>query len=269
MSAFETADLVATVITVPFLAWYGFTSWAYWVPPLKKEVLEKTGLEVPLPDSLWRASLNLVLAPVSDMWAQYWAIEWSVFGVLVHALLVLFLGSLFKTQAKDAQWFLLRVFGYLGTIVSWMFEFISAPSTPAVAPAAKKTAPDAAPAPATKKNARGKSPGPAAAPDAPAAPAAPVPAAPAAPAAPVPGSPATPAKKARAKSPARAKSQVHQQPGILVGKSVRSMHAAHGKKKYKATVVSITGDWCVIKWEDDDTTDTRKHVNELTLLHDE
>jgi hypothetical protein len=89
------------------------------------------------------------------------------------------------------------------------------------------------------------------------------------PAAPVPDAPAAPAKKARAKSPARAKSQVHQQPGILVGKSVRCMHATHGKKKYKATVVSIIGDWCVIKWEDKDTTDTLKHVDELTLLHDE
>jgi hypothetical protein len=238
MSAFETADLVATVITVPFFVWYGCTSWAYLIPPLKKEALEKTGIEIPLPDSLWRASLNLVLAPVSDMWAQYWALEWSVFGVLVHALLVLFLGSLFKTQAKDAQWLLLRVFGYLGTFVSWMFEFISAPSTPAVAP-------DAAPAPATKKNARGKSPGPAAAPDAPAAP--------------VPAAPAAPAKKARAKSPAPKKTD------IKVGKIVLAKFM--DGQKYKAEVVSINGDSCVIAWEDGDLNDTVKLLKNLTVWH--
>lgn len=234
MSAFETADLVATVITVPFFVWYGCTSWAYWVPPLKKEALEKTGIEIPLPDSLWRASLNLVLAPVSDMWTQYWAIEWSVFGVLVHALLVLFLGSLFKTQAKDAQWLLLRVFGYLGTFVSWMFEFISAPSTPAVAP------------------------------DAPDAPAAPVPAAPAAPAAPVPAAPAAAAapvtaKKARAKSPAPKKT------GINVGTIVLAKFT--DGQKYKAKVVSINGDSCVIAWEDGDLNDTVKLLKNLTVWH--
>jgi hypothetical protein len=261
MSAFETADIVLTVITVPFLMWYGCTSWAYWVPPLKKGALEKTGIEIPLPDSLWRASLNLVLAPVSDMWTQYWAIEWSVFGVLVHAVLVLFLGSLFKTQAKEAQWLLLRVFGYLGTIVSWMFEFISAPSTPAVAPATKKTAPDAAPAPV--KKARGKSPGPApaaAAPDA---------SVPAAPAAPVPGSPAAPAKKARAAS-ARAKSPRAKAPkktGINIGDSVLARHA--DGHKYNATVTAINGDSYVIAWQDDDPTDTVKTLKEMKLFHDE
>ncbi len=238
MSAFETADLVATVITVPFFVWYGCTYWAYWVPPLKKEAKEKTGIEIPLPDSLWRASLNLVLAPVSDMWTQYWAIEWSVFGVLVHALLVLFLGSLFKTQAKDAQWLLLRVFGYLGTSVSWMFEFISTPSTPAVAPATKKTAPDAPAAPA------------------PAAPAAPAPAAPA-------------AKKVRAAS-ARAKSPRAKAPkktGINVGDSVLARHA--DGHKYPATVTAINGASYVIAWQDDDPTDTVKTLKEMKLLHDE
>jgi hypothetical protein len=202
---------------------------------LKKEALEKTGIEIPLPDSLWRASLNLVLAPVSDMWAQYWAIEWSVFGVLVHALLVLFLGSLFKTQAKDAQWFVLRVFGYLGTFGFWMWEFFtSGPSTPAVAPDAKKTAP--------------------------AAPAAPVPAAPAAPDAPA----APAAKKVRATS-ARAKSPAPKKTGINVSTVVLAKFT--DGQKYKAKVVSINGDSCVIAWEDGDLTDTVKLLKDLAVWH--
>jgi hypothetical protein len=75
-----------------------------------------------------------------------------------------------------------------------------------------------------------------------------------------------PAKKARAKSPAPAKSPARKESGIKVGKSVKSKHAEHGNVQYEAEVVSIIGVWCVIKWKDNDTTDTVKHVDELTLI---
>jgi hypothetical protein len=49
--------------------------WDYFVPAVKKEVLEKTGIELPLPDSPMRSFLNMILAPVSEMWTQYWALS--------------------------------------------------------------------------------------------------------------------------------------------------------------------------------------------------
>ena len=103
MSVLENADLLLTIITVPAALYYVSKSWAYVIVPLKKEVLETTGIEIPLPDAPMWSLLKLVLTPVSAMWAQYSATEWSLFGALLHALLALFICSLFKTQAKDAQ----------------------------------------------------------------------------------------------------------------------------------------------------------------------
>ena len=108
-------------------------------------------------------------------------------------------------------------------------------------------------APATKKSARGKSPGRAAAVAAPAA-AAPAPAA----AAPTPA-PAPAVKKARAKSPAR------KQTGIKVGTIVLAKFM--DGHKYKATVEFINGDSCVIAWEDNDTRDTVKLLENLAVWH--
>jgi hypothetical protein len=74
--------------------------WDYYVPGVKKEVLEKTGIELPLPDSPLRYALNMILAPVSEMWTQYWTLEWTLWGALVHVVVLLFLGSVFKTRPK-------------------------------------------------------------------------------------------------------------------------------------------------------------------------
>jgi hypothetical protein len=207
---------------------YGITSlWGYYVPAVKKEVLEKTGIELPLPDSPLRSLLNMVLAPFAEMWTQYWALPWTLWGALVHLAVLLFLGSVFKTQVKDFQW-LVGVSCLRGlTLLNWVGQFClkcmnrvftAAPAAPA------------APAPAVKK-ARAKSPAPA-------------------------------VKKAPAKSPAR------EQSVIEVGTEVLCRHVAHGNIKYAATVVSIIGDWYIIKWEDKDTTDNLKHVDELTLKLD-
>jgi hypothetical protein len=86
------------------IGYAGTSLWGYYVPAVKKEVLEKTGIELPLPDSPLRSLLNMVLAPFAEMWTQYWLLPWTVWGALVHVAVLLFLGSVFKTQAKDFQW---------------------------------------------------------------------------------------------------------------------------------------------------------------------
>jgi hypothetical protein len=243
--------------------------WGYYVPAVKKEVLEKTGIELPLPDSPLRSLLNMVLAPFAEMWTQYWALPWTVWGALVHLAVLLFLGSVFKTQAKDFQWLVGASCRRGLTLLNWVGQFglkcmnrvfTAAPAAPAPA------------APATKKSARGKSPGRAAAVAAPAAAApAPVAAAPVpAPAAPAPV-PAPAVKKARAKSPAPAvkkapaKSPVREQAVIKVGTEVLSKHKKYGNKKFAAKVVSIVGVWHIIAWKDKDPDDILKHVDELTV----
>ena len=241
--------------------------WGHYVPAVKKEVLEKTGIELPLPDSPLRSLLNMVLAPFAEMWTQYWLLPWTVWGALVHLAVLLFLGSVFKAQAKDFQWLVGASCRRGLLLLNWVGQFClkcmnrvftAAPAAPAT------------PAPAVKK-ARGKSPGravaaPAPAPAAPApAPAAPAPAAAAPAPAPAPKtaarakSPAPAVKKAPAKSPAR------EQAVIKVGTKVLSKHKDHGEKKFAATVVSILGVWCVIAWADNDITDNLKHVDDLTV----
>jgi hypothetical protein len=183
--------------------------------------------------------LNMVLAPFAEMWTQYWALEWTLWGVLVHLAVLLFLGSVFKTQAKDFQWLVGASCRRGLLLLNWVGQFClkcmnrvftTAPAAPAT------------PGPATRK-ARGKSPGPAAA----AAGAVPVAAA------------ASAVKKARAKSPARKQSDIN------VG-TIFLAKFTDGKK-YKATVESINGDSCVIAWEDGDLTDTVKLLENLAVWH--
>jgi hypothetical protein len=131
----------------------------------------------------------LVLVPFAEIWTQYWALEWTLWGALVHLAVLLFLGSVFKTQAKDFQWLVGASCRRGLLLLNWVGQFClkcmnrvftadpAAPATPGP----------------TTRNARDKSPGPAAA----AAGAVPAAAA------------ASAVKKARTKSPARKQSDIN------------------------------------------------------------